>query len=71
PAAVPDEQRQPCAVYPGADGGLVTWLRSLLRNRAAAREPVLTALKEDSTLDVKALPVVLMINGKNSGKTCW
>ncbi|EAZ1417707.1 hypothetical protein BTA60_24230 [Salmonella enterica] len=31
------------------DGGLVTRLRSLLRNRAAAREPVLTALKEDST----------------------
>ncbi|EKD9160208.1 CaiF/GrlA family transcriptional regulator, partial [Salmonella enterica] len=53
------------------DGGLVTWLKSLLRNRAAAREPVLTALKEDSMLDVKALPVVQMINGKNSGKTCW
>ncbi|EAM4439458.1 hypothetical protein EA532_24405, partial [Salmonella enterica subsp. enterica serovar Give] len=31
------------------DGGLVTRLRSLLRNRAAASEPVLTALKEDST----------------------
>ncbi|EAU5127691.1 hypothetical protein EA631_25750, partial [Salmonella enterica subsp. enterica serovar Infantis] len=31
------------------DGGLVTRLRSLLRNRAAAREPVLTTLKEDST----------------------
>ncbi|EDQ6177664.1 hypothetical protein S547_004804, partial [Salmonella enterica subsp. enterica serovar Minnesota] len=31
------------------DSGLVTRLRSLLRNRAATREPVLTALKEDST----------------------
>ncbi|EAA8523168.1 hypothetical protein EA527_25500, partial [Salmonella enterica subsp. enterica serovar Give] len=31
------------------DSGLVTRLRSLLRNRAAASEPVLTALKEDST----------------------
>ncbi|ELC4346458.1 inverse autotransporter beta domain-containing protein [Salmonella enterica] len=31
------------------DSGLVTRLRSLLRNRAAAREPVLTTLKEDST----------------------
>ncbi|EJI0902276.1 inverse autotransporter beta domain-containing protein [Salmonella enterica] len=31
------------------DGGLVTRLRSLLRNRTAASEPVLTALKEDST----------------------
>ncbi|EHK1107509.1 inverse autotransporter beta domain-containing protein [Salmonella enterica] len=31
------------------DSGLVTRLRSLLRNRAATREPVLTTLKEDST----------------------